>query len=314
MSSSLTVAICTYNPRRDYLTRAIAALQQQTLPLTDWDLLVIDNASSTAVADWLDLSWHPRARIVVESRQGLTSARLRAFHEAQTENLVFVDDDNVLAQSYLQQGLEMLVRSPQLGAIGGKCLPEFEQLPAPWFQGMDGSLGLQDFGDEAKVHTWANAAAPTDRQYPAWAPIGAGLMLRRAAMAAYCDSLANDPRRLALDRTGNSLTSGGDNDLIMTVLEQGWAIGYCPQLSLLHLIAAGRLSPDYLCRMNRAACRSWVQVLDLHGLRPWPKIPAWTLPLRRLKSYLHLRPWTSTTAAIHWQRACGLLEGQAQLP
>jgi glycosyltransferase involved in cell wall biosynthesis len=315
MSPHLTVAICTYNPRRDYLSRVMTALQRQTLPLADWDLLIIDNASAPPVADWLDISWHPRGRIVVEPHQGLTPARLRAYREAQTEILAFVDDDNVLAADYLQQGLSILNKFPKLGAIGGKCLPEFEQPPAEWFQDVGIPLGLRDFGDESKIHFWANQAtqANSDRQYPAWAPIGAGLMVNKVALATYCENLDKDPRRLALDRTGNSLTSGGDNDLIMTLLEQGWAVGYFPQLSLLHLIAAGRLNPDYLRRMNRDSCRSWVQVLDLHGLRPWPKIPAWTVPLRQLKSYLQLRPWTSTAAAIRWQGACGLLEGQARL-
>ena len=313
----ITVAICTYNPRFDYLSRVMNALKQQTLSLDCWELLIIDNASSPAVADWLDVSWHPHARIVVETKQGLTPARLRAFHETQTEMLTFVDDDNVLATNYLQTGLEILRRSPQMGAIGGKCLPEFEQPPAPWFEHIGIPLGLRDFGNDEKIHAWPSSPSSgedgCEREYPAWAPIGAGLMLRKAAMESYCNSLASDPRRLALDRTGNKLTSGGDNDLIMTMLETNWSVGYFPQLSLLHLIAAGRLNPDYLRRMSRASCRSWVQVLDLHGLRPWPKIPAWSVPLRQLKSYLQIRPWTGTAAAIRWQGSCGLIEGQAQL-
>lgn len=310
MVPQLTVAICTYNPRPAYLQRVMTALQQQTLPSSQWELLIIDNASRPPVAEGLDLSWHPHARIVVETRQGLTPARLRAFHEVSTEILAFVDDDNVLAADYLQTGLNRLRQNPNLGAIGGKCLPEFEHPPAPWFDQVGIPLGLRNFGDEEKIHTWQGDGP---HQFPAWAPIGAGVMLRRAAMASYCVSLAQDPRRLALDRTGNSLTSGGDNDLMMTVLEQGFAVAYCPQLSLLHLIAAGRVSPAYLRRMNRDSCRSWVQVLDLHGLRPWPKIPAWSVPLRQFKSYLHLQPWRSPAAAIRWQGACGLLEGQARL-
>ncbi|MBD2426758.1 glycosyltransferase [Phormidium sp. FACHB-1136] len=267
MSPPLTVIICTHNPRQDYLIRVIAALQQQTLAPTAWNLLLIDNASNQPVESWLTLDWHPQARMVVETTLGLTAARQRAFRETQTPTMVFVDDDNVLSLDYLEQVIALLDRYPQVGAMGGKCLPEFERPPAEWFQAIQIPMGL----------------------------------------------LETDARHLALGRTGASLTSGEDNDMMLTLLEQGWAVGYFPQLSLLHLIAARRLEADYLRRMNRASCRSWVQVLDLHDLRPWPKIPAWTLPLRQLKSYLALRPWTGTAAAIRWQGACGLLEGQARL-
>lgn len=310
MSPPLTVIICTHNPRQDYLTRVIAALQQQTLAPAAWNLLLIDNASNQPVESWLTLDWHPQARLVVETTLGLTAARQRAFREVQTPTLVFVDDDNVLSPDYLEQVIALLDRHPQVGAMGGKCLPEFERPPAEWFQEIQIPMGLRDFGDTEQLCHWGPSEP---KQYPSFAPIGAGLVVRKAAMQAYCRALETDARHLALGRTGASLTSGEDNDMMLTLLEQGWAVGYFPQISLLHLIAARRLEVDYLRRMNRASCRSWVQVLDLHDLRPWPKIPAWTLPLRQLKSYLALRPWTGTAAAIRWQGACGLLEGQARL-
>lgn len=337
MSPQLTVIICTHNPRQDYLVRVIAALQQQTLTTAAWDLLLIDNASHVPVESWLDLSWHPRSNAVIETTLGLTVARQRAFQETQTPIMVFVDDDNVLSPDYLEQVVTILERYPQVGAMGGKCLPEFEQLPEQWFQDVQIPMGLRDFGDTEKIASWVQCTAsettlpmdwenalpffsapPTlppvvERQYPTFAPIGAGLVIRKAAMQTYCQVLESDARHLALGRTGTSLTSGEDNDMMLTLLEQGWAVGYFPQLSLLHLIAARRLSADYLCRMNRASCRSWVQVLDMHGLRPWAKIPAWTLPLRQFKSYWQMRPWSSPAAAIRWQGACGLLEGQARL-
>lgn len=356
MSPQLTVIICTHNPRHEYLNRVVQALQQQTLSTVNWNLLLVDNASTPAVATWLDLSWHPQATMVNEQTLGLTAARQRAFKETQTPVMVFVDDDNVLSSDYLEQVVTLLNRYPQVGAMGGKCLPEFEQPPEGWFQDITIPMGLRDFGDAEKHYSWvqpsldssihsavfpqngdqdgadcevvksadatavldtlnlANSLLPLDqRQYPAFAPIGAGLVIRRQAMQNYCKLLETDARHLALGRTGASLTSGEDNDMMLTLLAQGWAVGYFPQLQLLHLIAARRLDPSYLRRMNRDSCRSWVQVLDLHGLRPWPQISGWTVPLRQFKSYLHLRPWTSTAAAIRWQGACGLLEGQAQL-
>ena len=65
------------------------------------------------------------------------------------------------------------------------------------------------------------------------------------------DAIATDPRRHTLDRTGTSLASGGDNDLVFTALHAGGEVAYFPELRLTHLIPAGRLAPDYLTRLNR---------------------------------------------------------------
>ena len=98
----LSVIICTHNPREDYLRRTLEALKGQTLSKTEWELVVIDNASDDLLEDVLDLSWHPAARIVREECLGLTPARIRGLQESVGETLVFVDDDNVLADSYLR--------------------------------------------------------------------------------------------------------------------------------------------------------------------------------------------------------------------
>ena len=118
MSPPLTVIICTHNPRQDYLTRVIAALQQQTLAPAAWNLLLIDNASNQPVESWLTLDWHPQARMVVETTLGLTAARQRAFRETQTPTMVFVDDDNVLSPDYLRRGTGLLSGRTQGYDIG----------------------------------------------------------------------------------------------------------------------------------------------------------------------------------------------------
>ncbi len=99
----LSVLICAHNPRMDYLARVLQALKEQDLPYSEWELLLIDNASSVPLAGSCDLSWHPHARCIVETEVGLTPARLRGIKESKGELLVFVDDDNVLAPDYLAE-------------------------------------------------------------------------------------------------------------------------------------------------------------------------------------------------------------------
>ena len=93
----LSVIICCHNPRSDYLERVLEALQAQTLSTNNWELLVVDNASENPVSASHNISWHPNARHVREENLGLTRARLRGIAESKADLLVFVDDDNVLA-------------------------------------------------------------------------------------------------------------------------------------------------------------------------------------------------------------------------
>lgn len=311
---AVTVTICTHNPRQDYFAETLAGLAAQE-PLPDgrsWELVLIDNASNPPLDTRVDLSWHPQTRIVREERLGLTFARLRCFEEARGPILLFVDDDNVLAPDYVRRAFEAFEVDPSLGAIGGRAIPRYESPPPAWFPGLGMSLACRDLGDAALYADW-KGAAPAERRYPECAPIGAGMGIRRNAYAAYIEAAARNPTRTALGRRGADLSSGEDNDIIMTVLHNGWRVAYLPALRLQHLIAARRLTADYLARYAFSSSRTWIQVLDVHGIRPWPAIAPWTLPLRKARAYLRARAWRSDVNRIRWQASCGHFEGRATL-
>ncbi len=310
MKPLISLIICTHNPRPEYIDRVLTSLKSQTLSQSQWELILIDNASNKILDSTIDLSWHYNSRHIREEKLGLTNARLRAIKEAKADILVFVDDDNILNPDYLKNTLEILEQHPNLGAIGGKSLPEFEVQPESWFKNIGVPLGLRNLGNEVKVAYWKDK---TSRHYPEFAPIGAGLVIRKSAAAIYSEKITNDKVRLALGRTGKQLISGEDNDIVLTLLDASYGVGYFPQLKLTHLIPAKRLTKEYLARLNRASSRSWIQVLDVHGIRLWKKIPRWTILLRKIKAFFLYHPWTSPAAYISWQGACGVFEGQADL-
>lgn len=140
------------------------------------------------------------------------------------------------------------------------------------------------------------------------------MAVRRSAYAAYVAAAANDPVRAALGRRGIDLASGEDNDIVMSLLEQGLTVAYLPELRLEHLIPARRLTPDYLARYAYSSNRTWVQVLDVHGIRPWPAAPGWTAPLRKARAYVRNRAWAAPTNRIRWCGACGTIDGQTLIP
>lgn len=233
----ITVIICTHNPRMDYLTRAIAALRAQTLPVDRWELLIIDNASTEPVASRVDLAWHPSSRIIPESSLGLTPARLRGILESRGGLLVFVDDDNVLRPDYLAVCLRIAADHPLLGAWGGSCLPEYETPPpaeiGPWL----GGLAVH----KLNAPVWAKFRSVTEA-----CPCGAGMALRRNVALRYRELAMNDPLRQALDRSGEALGAGGDSDMALCGFELGLGTGCFPELELTHLIAAKKLTLEYI--------------------------------------------------------------------
>jgi len=306
----LSVILPTHNPNPVRLERTLQGLLAQSFPATSWELLVIDNASSPPLVAPA-LAFSRDLRIVREEDLGLTSARQRGFREARGDLIVMVDDDNVLAPDYLATVVDLFDRHPQVGAMGGKSLPEFEVPPPAWTREFHGLLALRDLGETPLVSTGLRPDGAMRNQYPAFSPIGAGMALRRRAVQAWLDATGQGQPS---DRRGGELTSGGDNDIVLCAMKAGWEVGYFPSLSLIHLIPAARVQPDYLARLNRGIQKSWVQVLARHDANPWPAIASWTVPFRKVKNWLTYRAWTGSVARIRWHGACGHFEGRSLNP
>ena len=308
----LSLVICTHNPREDCIGATLASIRNLDSPAEGWawELIVVDNASHEPLADRIDLSWHPAARVVREDKLGLSHARVRSYHEAIGELILYVDDDNVLGPAYLNEVIAAFAADPQLGAVGGCVLPRYEVTPPAWFNEGGFSLACRDLGDEPLAARWDDAG---ERTYPECAPIGAGMALRREAYGAYVDAASQDPVRLALGRKGTDLASGEDNDMILTLLGKGWSVAYLPQLHIDHIIPANRVTEAYMTKYAESSNRTWVIVLGLHGIRPWAPVARWTLPLRKARAWLVQRAWRGPLNRIAWHGACGVFDGRAAL-
>jgi glycosyltransferase involved in cell wall biosynthesis len=304
----LSVIIPTHAPHPGRLRRTLAGLKAQTLPASAWELLIVDNASPREV-DLSDHAGHApvQARVVREPQLGLTWARRRGFADARGEYVVLVDDDNVLAPDYLANVLARFGAHPRVGAMGGRCIPEFEATPAPWVREFDGLLACRDLGEAEMISTGLRNPRTGRNEYPLFAPVGAGMALRKAAVQRW---LADSASSLLPDRRGRELTSGGDNDIILTMLQHDWEVAYFPELMLQHLIPAGRTDRSYLARLNRGIASSWMQVLSRHDANPWPALPGWSIPFRQAKAWFSHRAWAGPAEYVRWQGACGHFAGR----
>jgi len=236
----LSLIICTHNPRQDYLAATLYGLRAQTLPADQWELLIIDNASSDERKPKVDLSWHPQARLLREETLGLTPARLLGIREARGELLIFVDDDNVLDPDYLATAQRIAAERSYLGSWSGQCRAVFDEPPPEWTRRYWGNLVIREFEHDV----WSNLPRLADTM-----PCGAGLCVRRSVAQHYLALHQSGQRSFQLDRTGNSLVSGGDNDLAACACDLGLGVGLMADLKLQHLIPPQRLTADYLARL-----------------------------------------------------------------
>jgi glycosyltransferase involved in cell wall biosynthesis len=261
MASSILVSviICTHNPRSDYLSRVLQALDSQTLSKDLWELLLIDNASEKILSTEIDLSWHPNSRHIREDELGLTPARLRGIKEAKSETIIFVDDDNVLDLDYLEVALRISKDYPFIGAWGGQIRPEFEIEPPEWTKPYWGILAIREF-DQDK---WSNLLHQHETT-----PCGAGLCVRKFVAEKYAQSVSTQTEKIKLDRKGKQLTSCGDSDLAFTACDLGLGTGQFTALKMTHLIPAFRLQLDYIERLVEGITYSNTILNSFRGQTP----------------------------------------------
>lgn len=293
----ISVIIPTYNPNQAKLDLTIKHLEEQSLSKDRWELIIVDNNSSKDVK--INCSPALSYQLIKEFKQGLTHARLAGFKAAKGELVVLVDDDNLLKPDYLANATLIFSSNLNLGAAGGKILPAFDNEPETWLADFYELLAIRNLGDEVMLARW-------DNTYPKVSPVGAGMVLRMNALTDYLNK-----EHLILDRTGNTLSSGGDNDIVIEVLKAGWEVGYFPSLELKHLIPPSRTTFKYISKLTKESSKSWVVLLLSHHICPWKKIPRYTLPIRKIKAWFAYKAWSNKTNYIKWKGACGTFDGLA---
>jgi glycosyltransferase involved in cell wall biosynthesis len=256
----MSVIICAHNPRPDYLHRVLDALRYQTLPVDQWELLLVDNASKEPLRAAWNISWHPNARHISESVPGLAHARQCGIREMATDLLVFVDDDNILAPNYLAESLRISQEWPELGTWGSGIIePEFEIPPPDYLKQLVPYVALRN----ADAAYWGNI--PTCK----WAtPWGAGHCVRAVVARAYCDFSVKSPIRIS-GRTGKFLWAGEDLEIDYVACSTGQGMAVFPELKLTHLIPKERISESYLLRIYEGTLGSeCLLAYKWWGIRP----------------------------------------------
>ena len=244
MDVSLSVIICTYNPVDKVFRESLDALEKALELQPVLEILLIDNNSPVSLEsrDYIMdfIRRQGNARIIHEMKQGLTPARLRGIKESAGELLVFIDDDNLVRQDFLKKAATIAEEYPFVGAYSGQVQLVPETTPPEWTRRYWGMLVHRLF----KGNHWGNTLFNTDIM-----PCGAGMCVRRKVALYYDELHENGQRHIQLDRTDNSLLSGGDNDLAMCACDVEMGMGLFEDLYVYHHISSGRFTLPYLSKL-----------------------------------------------------------------
>jgi glycosyltransferase involved in cell wall biosynthesis len=272
----ISVHICTYNPRADHILRTIEGLKAQTLSRDKWELLLVDNASTTDTAAKADLAWHPHGTRHHVAQVGKTNALLFAIHNAKAPLLLTVDDDNVLAPDYLERCLEIASGYLKIGTFGGQIVPEYEVSPRQWAARHVVNLSVY----ETDRDIWSNLPCAE------FFPPGAGMCFRKEVGLRYARLVDKDPLRAKLDRQGELMVGCGDTDLAFCSIDLGMGNGRFKDLKLTHLIPKERTSDEGLLDLIERTAYSFVV---LHSIRPESTPADRSIPMAGWRKKWHSR-------------------------
>lgn len=141
----VSVVVATYN-RSAQLPHLVRALEAQTLPRADFDVVIVDDASPDGTAQMLaelkaatDLD----IRIVTnETNRGPAVARNRGWRLSDAPIVAFTDDDCRPTPRWLEAGLEQLA-DPRIGVVQGRTIPDPSVPMEPWAK----SVEIEEFSN-----------------------------------------------------------------------------------------------------------------------------------------------------------------------
>jgi glycosyltransferase involved in cell wall biosynthesis len=243
----VSVVICCHNGA-ERLPATLEHLRSQVVPdHIQWEVLVIDNASTDATAEVAQRCWPESApvplRVIHEARLGLSNARERGFCEAAHPIVSFVDDDNWVCFDWVTRVSTLMSEHPEVGACVGIVEAIFEIPPPSWST------------QHSLCSRWPSPEYTKDVTETLGVLMGAGLSVR---VAAYRDLLTKGFRHLAIDRHGASLSSGGDYEICLALRLGGWRLWVEPRICVQHFIPRSRLQWEYWRALVRGVASSSV--------------------------------------------------------
>ncbi|HWP44869.1 MAG TPA: glycosyltransferase [Blastocatellia bacterium] len=230
----ISAIICTHN-RAHYLSKALQSLLDQTLPRSEYEIIVVDNCSGDSTRETVErFSSGEHLKYIYEPKLGLSYARNSGWRNASGNYVAYLDDDAIATPAWLERILEVFETvKPRPGCVGGRVYPLWEAARPKWLSDeIITSLAVIDWSDEPRV------LADIAREWLVGANMAFPLKLLEEVGGFVT----------GLDRAGRNLLSGGDVLLQKQIVQRGFSCFYHPEIAVSHLVPASRLRKPWFVR------------------------------------------------------------------
>ena len=240
MTVTLSVIIPTRN-RSAYVAELLDSLAAQERVVFDWEVIVIDNASTDQTAEIVQTkttSLPIDIHYGYEPKPGLHNGRHRGLQEARGKTIAFLDDDILVTPTWMH-GIERIL-SGEADAVVGRILPKWEENPPKWLSTLikesaySGYLSVLDLGLSAKSINPIFVYGDNFFTKP---------FIIRELGGFNPDSLPEDQLRYRGD---------GEYGLMLKFQRSGLRAWYDPVATVYHRVPAYRMTMKYLCKRSFA--------------------------------------------------------------
>ncbi|MBD1430962.1 glycosyltransferase [Sphingobacterium litopenaei] len=254
----ISIILCSYNGEKKLLP-TLRAIYQQNVPQTiHWEVLFVDNNSSDntlkIVHEHQSLFSQSAIplHILKENRAGKFHALKKGISEAKYSYFIIVDDDNWLAEDYVEKAFQHIHANPNIGAIGSYSEAVFENVPQEipkWFTKNKERYAVGEQGKDGNV---------TSRKH-IW---GAGMVSRTDL---YEQLFAQHPS-LLFDNDIEDIYVAEDTEFCLRLILKKYELHYYSDLKIKHFVPDDRLSYEYCRNLNQKIENSF-KIIDLyHGV------------------------------------------------
>ncbi|MEP5938286.1 MAG: glycosyltransferase [Erythrobacter sp.] len=253
---AFSIVICTHN-RAQYLAKALAGVARQDFPTDQFEVLVIDNASTDEtklVVDGFQGRDH-NLHYVYEAKLGLSIARNTGWRKAAGQYIAYLDDDAIPSETWLTHAANAIEqRNHDIGMLGGRVEPIWEQPRPEWLD--DQLLSLLSMVDLGPTTQYVDDD---------FGIVGANMIIPRHLLEQFGGFSSE------VGRIGNLLLSGEETLLKRRLAKAGYRGYYSPDVSVQHHAPADRLTKKWFLERMYWQGRSSAALMRLEDTIPWSR-------------------------------------------
>lgn len=229
----ISLLVCTHN-RASLLPQTIESLLSQRFDWGDYEIVVVDNASTDDTGNVVqNIQQHyPRVRYVHEPTLGVAVARNTGAREARADYVAYFDDDVIAHSDCLQHLMTPFFKAnPIPAAVMGQVDLLWEGERPAWFpERFETLLSRFDRGNEPRFMTPDEYLLTTNVAFERQTFLKTGGI------------------RADLSRVGRMFICGGDTEIFKRYMRLGYPVYYEPRARIRHLVPPSRQTRRWLLK------------------------------------------------------------------